>query len=306
VALTSDGEVFTFGSSSYGQLGHGDAEGMAFPMVVEKLLGEGMCATDAACGWYHTIILLSTGEMATWGHGGYGQLGHGNTLNQMSPKGVASLRSQKTVFINAGAWHTVAITDEGGTTLSPEQQDSLSDPSLPAAVDPIPSAGRYGLSAMPNTTTPTTTTEEDDLFAMRQDSPQSWAAQVASKPESPQSNEVMEEAVASVEEVSEGKTDMSGKEDFRDDGAVSRPEGDQASEGVDTKARSGEHPSSTEGGKAYEDVPATEVTAAEEKDDSHNVPTLKVPTEVSPINFTMDFDDADDDGAFMTSDNPFA
>jgi len=115
VAITAMGEVFTFGSSHYGQLGHGDNGRCSVPMVIEKLLGDGMGAVGAACGLYHTVIILATGEICSFGHGGYGQLGHGPAKeNSNVPRGISALRGKRATAVECGAWHTVAITSSPG------------------------------------------------------------------------------------------------------------------------------------------------------------------------------------------------
>lgn len=71
VVLTSIGEVFTFGSNQYGQLGTGDLQPVASPVQV-KIVG---IASQVAAGSNHTVILSSKGIVYTFGNYQKGQLG---------------------------------------------------------------------------------------------------------------------------------------------------------------------------------------------------------------------------------------
>ena len=81
--VTADGELYTFGIGEYGVLGHGNDERCARPRRVDALAGEAV--TSAACGWRHTACLTAAGRLYTWGHGGYGQLGHGGNIHFALP-----------------------------------------------------------------------------------------------------------------------------------------------------------------------------------------------------------------------------
>lgn len=63
VALLQSGEVFTFGSNIYGQLGVGNLIAHAGPMQV-KIPGT---AIQVAAGSNHTAVLTSKGEVYTFG-----------------------------------------------------------------------------------------------------------------------------------------------------------------------------------------------------------------------------------------------
>ncbi|KAG9437358.1 E3 ubiquitin-protein ligase MYCBP2 isoform X10 [Apis mellifera carnica] len=71
VVLLQNGEVYTFGSNIYGQLGVGDLIAHVGPVHV-KLPG---IATQVAAGSNHTVVLTSKGEVVTFGAYQKGQLG---------------------------------------------------------------------------------------------------------------------------------------------------------------------------------------------------------------------------------------
>ena len=64
VALSINGEVFTWGSNDYGQLGHGDQKDRNVPTKVESLSGE--IIVKIACGHDHTAVVTERGKVLTW------------------------------------------------------------------------------------------------------------------------------------------------------------------------------------------------------------------------------------------------
>lgn len=56
--------------------------------------------------------------MLTWGHGGHGQLGHGDLANVKTPKVVEALEGQRAVSVACGGAWTTAVT--GTLTLNPK------------------------------------------------------------------------------------------------------------------------------------------------------------------------------------------
>ncbi|KAF6200669.1 hypothetical protein GE061_005112 [Apolygus lucorum] len=77
VVLTQSGDVYTFGSNSYGQLGVGDVMIRGGPVQVKLPC----IATHVAAGSNHTVILTSNGNVYTFGSYQKGQLGRGGAAN---------------------------------------------------------------------------------------------------------------------------------------------------------------------------------------------------------------------------------
>lgn len=50
------------------------------------------------------------GKVLTWGHGGHGQLGHGDLVNTKTPKVVEALEGQRAVSVACGGAWTTAVT----------------------------------------------------------------------------------------------------------------------------------------------------------------------------------------------------
>ena len=64
VALSSNGEVFTWGNGGSGRLGHGDRKNRNVPEKVEIPGGEAV--VKVACGESHTAAVTATGTLFTW------------------------------------------------------------------------------------------------------------------------------------------------------------------------------------------------------------------------------------------------
>lgn len=71
VVLTQSGDVFTFGSNQYGQLGTGDLLAYAGPVKVQL----SSTVVQVAAGSNHTVLLSSRGVIYTFGQHTKGQLG---------------------------------------------------------------------------------------------------------------------------------------------------------------------------------------------------------------------------------------
>ncbi|XP_073687954.1 RCC1 domain-containing protein 1 [Garra rufa] len=73
VLLTSDGIVYSWGSGSHGQLGHGALTSQEEPQIVEALWGVPIRAVSA--GNWHSASISTGGDLYMWGWNESGQLG---------------------------------------------------------------------------------------------------------------------------------------------------------------------------------------------------------------------------------------
>jgi alpha-tubulin suppressor-like RCC1 family protein len=106
VALAS-GQVFTMGSSSYGQLGTLHPKDM-LPNLVEGKLAE-ETVEEVSCGAYHVAVLTAKKEVYTWGKGANGRLGHGDMGDCRIPTLVEALKNKQVKKIACGSNFTAAI-----------------------------------------------------------------------------------------------------------------------------------------------------------------------------------------------------
>ena len=111
--LTSEGLVFTFGSNTHGQTGHGVTEGnQSTPKKVNGCL-ESQKVVFVASNGNHTACITEDGDICTWGEGHYGRLGHGDESNLSNPKLVAGLEGKKAKEVACGGRHTMVCTEDG-------------------------------------------------------------------------------------------------------------------------------------------------------------------------------------------------
>jgi alpha-tubulin suppressor-like RCC1 family protein len=116
LALCSDGTIAAWGSNANGQLGRSGGS-TATPVAVSTsgvLSGKRVVAI--AAGQRHSVALLSTGEVATWGYNFYGQLGDGGNDSKTVPVLVSTagvLTGKSVAVIAAGSDHCLAICSDG-------------------------------------------------------------------------------------------------------------------------------------------------------------------------------------------------
>ncbi|KAJ0406517.1 hypothetical protein P43SY_001448 [Pythium insidiosum] len=111
-AVTVSGELFTWGGGMYGKLGHGNETGHSTPCLVDALKGQPV--RQVACGSRHTVVLLESKDVFTWGDKENGVSGHGDTDgHQYLPRVVDELRGQHVKQISACGFHTAALTEAG-------------------------------------------------------------------------------------------------------------------------------------------------------------------------------------------------
>jgi alpha-tubulin suppressor-like RCC1 family protein len=130
-ARFESGHVYTWGMSTFGQLGRGvgvaEARSVATPGVVTMEDGQPLVAMQISCGGMHTAAVALKGELYAWGRADSGQLGIGKkwlgSMNQggNDSKGVCYPTRVSTfkpsddpvAQVSCGAFHTMAVTSSG-------------------------------------------------------------------------------------------------------------------------------------------------------------------------------------------------
>lgn len=112
LALSAEGEVYSWGEGDDGKLGHGNKSSCERPRVIEVLRGKEV--VDVACGGAHSACITASGELYTWGKGRYGRLGHGDSDDQLRPKKVEALSGWRVrcVACGSGDAQTLCVTDD--------------------------------------------------------------------------------------------------------------------------------------------------------------------------------------------------
>ena len=108
IAVTSAGQVWTWGDNHLGQLGTGDTTNYASPVPVTGLNPE-FIAVGAGLG--HSLALDYLGRVWSWGLNADGQLGDGSRTRRLAPILVA--QASNIVAIAAGSVHSLALRSDG-------------------------------------------------------------------------------------------------------------------------------------------------------------------------------------------------
>lgn len=117
VAVTSRGELYTWGFGRGGRLGHSEFDihsgqaAVITPRQVNAGLGSRRVMAVAAAK-HHTVIATESGEVFTWGSNREGQLGYASVDTQPTPRRVSSLKA-KIVAVAAANKHTAVVSDIG-------------------------------------------------------------------------------------------------------------------------------------------------------------------------------------------------
>ncbi|RCV16720.1 hypothetical protein SETIT_3G160900v2 [Setaria italica] len=134
---TSSGKVFTFGDGTFGALGHGNHESVAYPKEVETL--SGFRTMKVACGLWHSAAIVETSNQAgvnvvsrklyTWGAGDKNLLGHGDKDARLVPTCVQSLIDYNFHQVACGHSMTIALATSGHVfTMGSSSNGQLGNP----------------------------------------------------------------------------------------------------------------------------------------------------------------------------------
>ncbi|KAF5898054.1 putative E3 ubiquitin-protein ligase HERC4, partial [Clarias magur] len=116
MALTNDGQLFTWGQNTSGQLGLGKGEPSSpSPRHLKSLCGIPLAQISA--GGDHSFVLSLSGAVFSWGRNGAGQLGLGHNEDIYIPTCLSTLTQKKTVSISCGEEHTATLS-KGGTVFT--------------------------------------------------------------------------------------------------------------------------------------------------------------------------------------------
>nr|XP_022329995.1 probable E3 ubiquitin-protein ligase HERC1 isoform X2 [Crassostrea virginica] len=115
LALTTGGEVYSWGDGDYGKLGHGTHSTQKIPKLVKGPL-VGKIVKSVSAGYRHSAAVTEDGELYTWGDGEFGRLGHDYTSSKNFPTKVQSIESVG--MVACGGSHTLAVSQDGKTIWS--------------------------------------------------------------------------------------------------------------------------------------------------------------------------------------------
>ena len=123
-AYAADGALYTWGSNSCGQLGHGVGHvvGFPWPRRVSEIAREHIFSV--AAGGQHTLAVTSAGVMYAFGRNRHGALGLGDATNRYTPERVRVVPEwaegeddenvdERIAAVAAGADHSIVLTGLG-------------------------------------------------------------------------------------------------------------------------------------------------------------------------------------------------
>ncbi|KAF7670462.1 hypothetical protein LDENG_00124780 [Lucifuga dentata] len=115
LAITVEGEVFSWGDGEYGKLGHGNSATQKYPKIIQgPLIGKVVVCVSA--GYRHSAAVTNDGELYTWGEGDFGRLGHSDSQSRNVPTLVKDISGVGQVA--CGSSHTIAVAQDGRTVWS--------------------------------------------------------------------------------------------------------------------------------------------------------------------------------------------
>ena len=117
--LAENGSVYTWGNGDMGKLGHGSVQstqGESTQVQLPRMVGgalAGLRVIQFSLGLSHSAAVTNSGQVYTWGGGWYGRLGIGSLDNQYVPQRVLGLEHKPCTSVSCGAYHTLAVTQDG-------------------------------------------------------------------------------------------------------------------------------------------------------------------------------------------------
>lgn len=107
--LADDNRLWSCGYNFTGELGIGNKENSRLPKLVTFFEGK-PAITTIAVGSQHTLVLLSNGDLYSWGYNKFGQLGLGRTHDHLLPEKISFFANCPIQEIFGGYRHTVLLT----------------------------------------------------------------------------------------------------------------------------------------------------------------------------------------------------
>ncbi|KAL3201432.1 hypothetical protein MRX96_012479 [Rhipicephalus microplus] len=112
LVVTQDDDVFALGSNLSGCLGRGDTHGILEPRKVDALCRKGLHTLAYGSG-PHVLAVTESGDLLSWGHNGYCQLGNNCNTQGLVPSSISAGLSHRVAQVACGSHHSLALTTNG-------------------------------------------------------------------------------------------------------------------------------------------------------------------------------------------------
>jgi alpha-tubulin suppressor-like RCC1 family protein len=142
IILMSDGTIYGTGNNKYGQLGIGNTTNQSSLMQIS--IPSGKTPSAIACGYFHTVVLMTDYTIYATGYNYDGELGDSTTIDKTTLSLMPNTTGQSPVAIACGAYYTMILMSSGniyGTGYNVYGQ--LGDDTT---------VNKYSMTIMPNTT----------------------------------------------------------------------------------------------------------------------------------------------------------
>ena len=116
LALGSDGNLYSWGDNSTGQLGDGTNTSSDTTDALRKVImpADGTKFTQFSAGYTYSLAIGSDGNIYSWGNNSSGQLGNGTNDNRPTPSKVSlPTWAPKFTQVSAGSNHSLALDSDG-------------------------------------------------------------------------------------------------------------------------------------------------------------------------------------------------
>ncbi|XP_063572194.1 E3 ubiquitin-protein ligase HERC2-like isoform X1 [Pongo abelii] len=110
LAVTENGQVWSWGDGDYEKLGRGGSDGCKTPKLIEKL--QDLDVVKVRCGSQFSIALMKSGQVYSWRKGDNQRLGHRTEEHVRYPKLLEGLQGKKVIDVAAGSTHCLALTED--------------------------------------------------------------------------------------------------------------------------------------------------------------------------------------------------
>ena len=158
MAVTVSGQLVVWGNSTQAKFSAAPRI-VSFPgqrkkpneerlMVIPRFNNFGVIAHQVSCGQSHAAIVSRYGRLYTWGDGGGGRLGLGDTKTRKTPALVTTLASRVVLSVSCGVWHSACIVHVPGVSLPVGSESPWQTTAIARASSRRPEGGDRGSVGM--------------------------------------------------------------------------------------------------------------------------------------------------------------